>query len=109
MQLVTAQMKLHGSRARDFFLFDSNIFGIKKLDYGTTTAGPTSEQVSNVLNLIDAAVLSKKSRAIGALKHSIHCIVLVPANVMLDEIKLIRPGEVPQKFTNRAEWLPPIF
>ena len=102
-------MKLHGGRAGDFFLFDCNIFGIKKLDYGTTAARPTSEQVCNILNLINTAVLSKKPRAISALKDSIYRVVLVPADIRLDKVKLIRAGELPQKLTDRAKWLAPIF
>jgi len=87
--LVIAEMKLDGSRAGDFLLFDSNIFGIKKLDYGTTTARPESKQVCNTLDLINAAALSKKPRAIRALKHSIYRVVLVPADIRLDKVKLI--------------------
>jgi hypothetical protein len=107
--LVIAEVKLHGGRARDFLLFDSNIFGIKKLDYRTTTARPESKQVCNILDLINAAVLSKKPRAISTLKDSIYRVVLIPANIRLDKVKLIRAGEVPQKLTDRAKWLATIF
>lgn len=107
--MVVPQVKLHGGRAGNFLLFDSNIFGIKKLDYGTTTARPESKQVCYVLDLINAAVLSKKPRAISALKDSIYRVVLVPADIRLDKVKLIRAGEVPQKLTDRAKRLAPIL